>query len=207
MATPRTLTISSGVSDSMAVFGTTVNTALAGLGTIALQDATYRTVLLTNGSRVMTLTVLYWPGGGQVVTATVITASEGTSLSATVNAYFAANPTLIPQFLFDISPEDPRLSPSDGVMVLSGTSAATVLQPVVVRNLTGVGIASGATGSLTVLAITGPTAQVISGVNMGDASWGNQREGYCAFDAASGTWLCAPHCCPGGGGGGGGGGA
>ena len=46
MATPKTLTISSGVSDSTQVFGASVNSALVALGNIALQDATYRTVLL-----------------------------------------------------------------------------------------------------------------------------------------------------------------
>lgn len=192
--TPTTLTITSGVSDSMATFGTAVSTALTGLGNIALQDATYRTVLLTNGTRIMTLTLLYWPGGGQPILATVQTAREGTSIDSVVNTYFFNNPTIFPQFMFDISPEDPRVSLPEGVLILY-SAVPTVLQPRVVRNLTGGNIASLASGVLTVLGSAGPKTETLTGFNMGDANWANQKEGYCAFDVASGQWLCVPHCC------------
>jgi hypothetical protein len=35
----------------------------------------------------------------------------------------------------------------------------------------------------------------LTGQNMSDFTWGANKEGYCAFDAASGQWLCVPHCC------------
>lgn len=192
--TPTTLTITSGVSDSVTVFVATVQNALNGLGAIALQDASYRPVLLTNGSRVMTLTLLYWPGGGQAISAAAVLARDGTDFDSAVNTLLFSNPTFIPQYLFDLGPEDPRTMISANALILYGT-VPTMFQPRVVRNLTGGGVAALASGVLTVLGSAGVKTETLTGFNMGDAIWANQKEGYCAFDPASGRWLCVPHCC------------
>lgn len=188
MSTPATLSITAPISISDEDFGTLVNTTIAALGSITLIDAEYKI-----GSQQRQVSILYYPGAGQVCAAASITARDGQDLDTLVNAYLAANPTFRPLRVFDTSPEEVRISISESVLLLYSL-APSVARPIVVRH-TGAGIASGATGLVTALGTAGPTASTYTVRNMGDAAWGTNKEGYATFDAASGQWLAVAHCC------------
>lgn len=188
MSTPATLSIIAPLSTSDEDFGSQVDTAIAALGDIALIDAEYKI-----GSENHQLSLLYYPGAGQTCAAVAIVARDGQDLDALVNAYFVANPTFRPLRVFDTSPEQIRVSISESVLILYSLTP-NIARPLVVRNV-GAGIAAGSTGSVTALGTAGATVRTYTVRNMGGAVWANNKEGYAAFDTASGEWLAVAHCC------------
>lgn len=188
---PAVGTITSVLSENEVAFGVRINAVLVAAGPMTIVNGHYRLVPAGNG-RVHQFTITGY-SVGQTYGAVVVQANQGQDLDMVLATWAAANPTLIPQQVYDLSPVDPRLDLSQSLLVLY-TTLPNFICPLVLRN-TGLAILSGAEGSLAVLGSAGLTGRVITGRNMVDTAWAGGEEGYGVWDARSGEWLCCKNCC------------
>ena len=171
-----------------------VNTYLAGLGLVGLQDVQL-TRLEDLGKRGrLRLTVVSASGGPLTLGAAYFGVTAG-PLAPDVQAaaFFAANPLFRVLFIRDVGEEHRGGLDSNAIMVIYGTTPLSNCgqgrsRPMIVQALGN--IASGATGSAQMVSAAGLVAgSVISVVNRFDTTWvagtngyATPRAGTCIFD-------------------------